>query len=130
MLPEDVVGILKHMMIWKLEWNHSTELLRRLGWNMIEAATMKPSQVEFPLDQCAKMNILMWNCSGALNPNFKRRVLEMAVNHRPGIMVITETRVGGSRAEKIIEGLPFDSFITTETIGYAGGLWILWKREM
>ena len=54
----------------------------------------------------------------------------MAVNHRPGIMVITETRVGGSRAEKIIEGLPFDSFITTETIGYAGGLWILWKREM
>ena len=76
------------------------------------------------------MNILMWNCSGALNPNFKRRVLEMAVNHRPGIMVITETRVGGSRAKKIIEGLPFDGFITTETIGYAGGLWILWKREM
>ena len=127
---EDVVGILKHMMIWKLEWNHSTDLLRMLGWSMIEAATMKPSQAEFPLDQCAKMNILMWNCSGALNPNFKRRVLEMAVNHRPGIMVITETRVGGSRAEKIIEGLPFDGFITMETIGYAGGLWILWKREM
>ena len=76
------------------------------------------------------MNILMWNCSGALNPNIKRRVLEMAVNHRPGIMVIMETRVGGSRAEKIIEGLPFDGFITTETIGYAEGLWILWKREM
>ena len=96
---------------------------------MIEAATMNPSQAEFPLDQCAKMNILMWNCRGALNPDFKR-ILEMAVNHRPAIMVITETRVGGSRAEKIIEGLPFDGFITTETIGYAGGLWILWKREM
>ena len=54
----------------------------------------------------------------------------MAVNHLPSIMVITETRVGGSRAEKIIEGLPFDGFIITETIGYAGGLWILWKREM
>ena len=53
----------------------------------------------------------------------------MAVNHRPSIMVITETRVGGSRAEKIIEGLPFDGFITTETIGYAGGLWILWRSE-
>ena len=53
----------------------------------------------------------------------------MAVNHLPSIMVITETRVGGSRAEKIIEGLPFDGFIITETIGYVGGLWILWKRE-
>ena len=44
-------------------------------------------------------------------------------------MVIIETRVGGSRAEKIIEGLPFDGFITMETIGYTGGLWILWRSE-
>ena len=71
----------------------------------------------------------MWNCRGALNPDFKR-ILEMAVNHRPAIMVITETRVGGSRVKKIIEGLPFDGFITMETIGYVEGLWILWKREM
>lgn len=53
----------------------------------------------------------------------------MAVNHHPSIMVITKTRVGGNRAEKIIERLPFDGFITTDTIGYAGGLWILWKSE-
>ena len=44
-------------------------------------------------------------------------------------MVITETRVGDERAEKIIEGLPFDGFITTDTIGYVGGLWILWNKE-
>ena len=96
---------------------------------MIEVATMNPSQAEYPLDQCAKMNVLMWNFRGALNPDFKRRIFEMAVNHRPVIMVITETRVGGSRVERIIEGLPFDGFITTETIGYAEGLWIPWKRE-
>ena len=95
----------------------------------MEAAAMTPSRVEVPMDQFIKMNILMWNCRGALNPDFKRRIFEMAVNHRPSIMVITETRVGGSRAEKIIEGLPFDGFITTETIGYAGGLWILWRSE-
>ncbi|KAK7858601.1 ubiquitin-like protein 5 [Quercus suber] len=40
----------------------------------------------------------------------------MAVNHNPVIMVIIETRVGGDRAEKIIADLPFDGFITTETI--------------
>ena len=53
----------------------------------------------------------------------------MAVNHCPSIMVITKTRVGGVRAEGIISGLHFDSFITTNTIGYASGLWILWNKE-
>ncbi|KAL0017636.1 hypothetical protein SO802_004705 [Lithocarpus litseifolius] len=71
----------------------------------------------------------MWNCGGALNPDFKRRIFEMAVDYRPSIMVITETRVGGDRAEGIIDGLPFDGFITTDTIGYAGGLWVLWNKE-
>ena len=53
----------------------------------------------------------------------------MAVNHYPSIMFIMNTRVGGDGAEKIIDGLPFDGFITTDTIGYAGGLWILWNKE-
>nr|POE76403.1 hypothetical protein CFP56_19850 [Quercus suber] len=75
------------------------------------------------------MNILLWNCRGALNMNFKRRVIEMAVNYFPSIMVLTETRVGGNKAAKIAETLPFDSFFATETIGYAKGLWLLWKKE-
>lgn len=53
----------------------------------------------------------------------------MAVNHFPSIMVIMETRVGGDRAERIIEGLPFDGYSTTDTIGYVRGLWILWSKE-
>ena len=48
-------------------------------------------------------------------------------------MVITKTRVGGDRAARIIENLPFDGFFATDTIGYApgggGGLWLLWKIE-
>ena len=51
------------------------------------------------------------------------------VNHHPTIMVITETRVGGDRAARIIENLPFDGFFATEMIGYARGLWLLWKTE-
>ena len=53
----------------------------------------------------------------------------MAISHKPAIMVITETRVGGDRVERIIANLPFDGFITTDTIGYAGGLWVLWNKE-
>ena len=44
------------------------------------------------------------------------------VNHHPTIMVIIETRVGGDRAARIIENLPFDGFFATNTVGYAGGL--------
>ena len=76
-----------------------------------------------------KMNILLWNCRGALNADFKRRIFEMAINHQLSIMVVTKMRVGGDRAAKIIEGLPFDGSIVSDTIGYGGGLWILCKTE-
>ena len=59
---------------------------------------------------------------GALNLDFKRRIFEMVVNHNPSIIVITETRIGGDTAERIIVELPFDSFFTTKAIGYARGL--------
>lgn len=89
---------------------------------MIEIASMMPNLVEVLYGGCVKLNILLWNCRGALNIDFKRRVLEMMVNHHPTIMVITETRVGGDKARRIIDDLPFDGFFVTDIIGYAGGL--------
>ena len=98
---------------------------------MVESATTSanPPEIKVPLSQFIKMNILLWNCRGALNVDLTRRIFEMTINHRPSIVVVTETRVRGDRASKIIEGLPFDGYITTDTIGYAGGLWMLWKTE-
>ena len=96
---------------------------------MIATSRMGTEPMECPNNHCAKMNILLWNCRGALGLEFKNRVLEMMVNHFPSILIITETRVGGDRAARIIEDLPFDGFFTTETIGYVGGIWLLWKRD-
>lgn len=107
---EDIVGILKYMIVWKPNWMTSKDFLRRLGWSMMETTSMTPNQVEVPYDNYVTMNILLWNCRGALNVDFKRRVLEMTANHHPSIMVITETRVRGDRVEKIIEDLHFDGF--------------------
>lgn len=126
---EDIMGILKYMMIWKPEWNSSKDLLRRLRWSKVDAAMMNPNNVEVPLGQFVAMNVLMWNCRGALHPNFKRGIYEMVANLNTAIMVITKTRVGGDRAERIIADLPFDGCITMETIGYARGLRVLWKKE-
>ena len=50
--------------------------------------------------------------------DFKRKVMEMVVDH-----------FDGDRVVKIVEALPFDGFFATETISYAGGLWLLWKKE-
>ena len=98
---------------------------------MVDAAIMNPNphEIEVPLSQFVKMNILLWNCRGALNVDFKRRFFEMTINHHPSILVVIETRVGGDRVARIIEDLSFDRYITMDTIGYARGLWILWKKE-
>nr|XP_023928564.1 uncharacterized protein LOC112039890 [Quercus suber] len=40
-----------------------------------------------------------------------------------------ETRLGGDRAKEITDRLPFDSAIHTDTIGRAGGLWLLCNSD-
>nr|XP_023879291.1 uncharacterized protein LOC111991724 [Quercus suber] len=44
-------------------------------------------------------------------------------------MVDIETKIGGARAKEITDGMPFDGAIHTNTIGYAGGLWLLWNSD-
>lgn len=91
---------------------------------MMASAKMGPNLVEILNNFCTQMNILLCNCRGALNADFKGLVLAMVVNHFPYIMIIMETRMSGDKAAKIIENLPFDGFFTTDT-GFAGGLWLL-----
>ena len=116
-------------MVWKLNWVASKDLLWRLGWSTIVSAKMGSNPMEIPNTNCSHMNILLWNCRGALNGDFTRSIFEMTVNHFRSIMIVTETHVGGDRATKIIDGLPYDGFFFTDTISYAGGLWLLWKKE-
>ena len=71
------------------------------------------------------MNILIWNCRGAMKPQFRKTVMDLVNWHRPLIMVITETRMSGAKADKIIETLPFDGVVVADTIGFTGGIWLL-----
>lgn len=75
------------------------------------------------------MNIIIWNCRGALKSNFQSHVRELVQNHDPAILVIMETKVGGDRAREITDRLSFDGAIHTNTIGYTGGLWLLWNSD-
>ena len=75
------------------------------------------------------MNVIVWNCRGALKPNFQRHVGELARAHNPSIFVVMETRVGGGIAREIIDRLPFDGAILVETISYGGVIWLLWNLD-
>lgn len=71
------------------------------------------------------MNLLTWNCQGALNPNFNNIVSEMVRSHSPAIMIITKTKARVERAKGITNKLPFDEAIFANTIGLSTGLWLL-----
>nr|XP_023900291.1 uncharacterized protein LOC112012143 [Quercus suber] len=75
------------------------------------------------------MNIIIWNCRGALKPSFQKHIRELVQNHDLAILVVMETWVGGERVRAITDNIPFDGAIHTDTIGYAGGLWVLWMSE-
>ncbi|KAK7848986.1 putative mediator of rna polymerase ii transcription subunit 37c [Quercus suber] len=76
------------------------------------------------------MNILIWNCRGAMKPQFRKTVMDLVEWHDPILMVITETRMSGARAEEVIEALPFDGAAVADTIGFAGGIWLLWRSDL
>ena len=75
------------------------------------------------------MNIIAWNCRGARKAAFRSHVRELVRIHDPAILIVMETRVGGDRAKAITDDLPFDGAIHTDTMGYAGGLWLLWNGD-
>lgn len=65
-----------------------------------------------------------------MKPQFKKTVMDLVEWHTPILMVITETRLSGARAVEIIKTLPFNGFVVADTIGFAGGIWLLWRTDL
>lgn len=75
------------------------------------------------------MNIVCWNCQGALSPSFHGAIRDLVQAFAPAIMVIFETKVSGIRAKIIIDRLPLDGAIPANNFGLFGGLWVLWDSN-
>ena len=124
------MGFLQHNLTLIPGRGQTTEMMRKIGWNLREEAKSLP-----PVDECPTlyhsliMNITIWNYRGALKLSFQKHVRDLVRNHDPAILIVMETRIGGDRAAKITEKLPFDGAIHTDTIRYVGTLWVLWNSD-
>lgn len=75
------------------------------------------------------MNMLIWNCRGALNPTFCDVVIDLVHMHSPVIMIVGETKVCGERAKRILERIDLDGAIFANSVGLSGRLWVLWDSN-
>ncbi|KAF7844372.1 reverse transcriptase [Senna tora] len=75
------------------------------------------------------MNIIFWNVRGAGSSDFRRIFREVVLMNQPDLVFITETRLSGERANRIIPTLGFERYIKVDAMGFAGGIWLLWNPE-
>ena len=102
----------------------------KIGWSRKKVAVLLTPCIKCPISSHPRlMDIIIWNSRGALKPNFQSYIGDLVHDHNPTIMVVMETKIGGARAKEITDRLPFDGAIHTNTIGYAGGLWLLWNSD-
>uniref|UniRef100_A0A2N9J135 Reverse transcriptase domain-containing protein n=1 Tax=Fagus sylvatica TaxID=28930 RepID=A0A2N9J135_FAGSY len=124
------MGVMEHTTTLINENGATKRFLKEMGWSLMEQMRSLPQIDECPTsDMSLIMNIILWNCKGALKLNFRRSFSKLVNCHFITLKIVTETRVGGDRA-KITDSLPFDGAIHADTIGYAGGIWLLWNTDV
>ncbi|OMP00874.1 Endonuclease/exonuclease/phosphatase [Corchorus olitorius] len=75
------------------------------------------------------LKILVWNCRGAANDLFRRAFRDLVRDHKPAICFLSETRVSGEVASRIVASLGFGGSHIINAQGFSGGLWMLWDPE-
>ncbi|GMP52745.1 hypothetical protein CsSME_00018448 [Camellia sinensis var. sinensis] len=98
-------------------------------WIEEKNETLTQKEVDLPHLPLFKtpMKVLLWNCRGATNPHFLRHFNNLMKDHRPQLVVITETRVGGTRGATLCQNLGFPKHHIVETHSFAGRIWLLWN---
>ena len=79
--------------LFVIQFRQDLILLAWLCHGLVQAESKRSliaivNKAEVLIGQLVIMNILMWNCRRALNPDFKRRVFELVVNHHPSIWLL------------------------------------------
>ena len=78
--------------------------LALMGWRWKREVVIlsPPIDCSSPFVFVNNMSIIVWNCRGALKPNFQSHVRELARNHNLIILVVMETRVGEIEQNRLL----------------------------
>lgn len=72
------------------------------------------------------ITFLVWNVRGAGGLEFRRVFHETIAQHKPNLVILTETRLSGERAQNTINSLGYEKHYKVDAMGFSGGIWMLW----
>lgn len=114
------------------------EELRQVGWKWMTTRRAFAQECEsYSPSLSPKMNIQVWNCKGAIKPSFRSTIRDLTNFHSPGIVVVMETRINGSRDGEILCALPYDGIHTIDPMAileefgfYGSRIWWTWTCSL
>ncbi|XP_058189471.1 uncharacterized protein LOC131307071 [Rhododendron vialii] len=74
-------------------------------------------------------NILLWNCRGAGNDNFKHHFSELVRMHKLEIVGLLETKITFRKMGLFFKNLGFSGSAYVNPNGRAGGIWLVWDTS-
>lgn len=75
------------------------------------------------------MDMLIWNCRGDGKRHFPGLIRDYTKMYNLSFLAILEPHISGARADNVVNKLGFDGIARSNAIGFAGGIWCLWKRN-
>ncbi|XP_061353738.1 uncharacterized protein LOC133298465, partial [Gastrolobium bilobum] len=73
--------------------------------------------------------ISSWNCRGVGKKEFPALIKDMKYRFNLSVSALLETRISGSRGDRIVNKLGFPKNFRKEAVGFAGGIWLLWDDK-
>ena len=112
---EKLIGVLEHCVTLMPSNDQMVEVVRMTGWNLTKEARLLPSYDECPIpNHRLVMNVIAWNCRGALKASITKHATKLANNHNQAIMIIMETCIAERELRKLwTSSLLMERFILT-----------------
>lgn len=76
------------------------------------------------------MSCIGYNCRGLGNPGAVTSLKEFVKREVPSILFLSETKLSGCEMNKVFRGFPTYDGIAVDSRGRAGGVAMLWKKEV
>lgn len=75
------------------------------------------------------MIMSFWNCRGAGSRSFPRMLRDITKKYGIQVMGLLETRISGTKANKVATASGFSNWLRVEATGFAGGIWLFWNDQ-